>query len=149
MKISLKAKNMVLEQSWEDTGYGSFSTGVNVDIYFDEHEEWNKTMSNTLFTDNIKIEYKGQKLMAFWRYDQFPYYLCGEVDHFKDDGMVYVKSYQGSFKPVAIFPYEKGEEIKEELECLKGAYDRAHRELKENFEEQAQDIVGNLWHFKK
>lgn len=45
--------------------------------------------------------------MAFWKYDQFPYCSWGEIDEIRND-KVYIKSYQGWFKPFLITDYESG-----------------------------------------
>jgi hypothetical protein len=60
-----------------------------------------------------------QKLMAFWKYDLFPYLLWGEVGSINKDGLAYIPSYQGSVKAVLILPLEQGRDLADKLERFK------------------------------
>lgn len=52
-----------------------------------------------------------QGLMAFWEYSSFPYLCWGEIEYIRSDGMVYVSSYQGTFRPLLILPMKDGEAL--------------------------------------
>lgn len=75
-------------------------------------------------------------LWAVWRYDQFPYYLCAQVEKFTPDGRVYVKGYTGMvFRPVTILPGKKGEDFRRYLTAARTVY----REMQECFENAVRD----------
>jgi hypothetical protein len=82
-----------------------------------------------------------QKLMAFWKYPNFPYCLSGEVGEMKDD-LVYIKSYQSWFKPFLLTEYNYGLELKNKLEILE---DEKRVELKKidiKYQSKLQNILG-------
>ena len=63
------------------------------------------------------------KLYAFWKYDQFPYVLGGEVRTFLEDGSVTIQGYGGmAFTPVKVVPLKSGLALREELNAVKEAY---------------------------
>ena len=57
------------------------------------------------------------KKMIFWSYDQFPYMLASP-GHMDDNGLAYVPSYMGYFKPVKVMSLESGKKLKTKLETL-------------------------------
>jgi predicted DNA-binding antitoxin AbrB/MazE fold protein len=59
------------------------------------------------------------ELMAFWKYDRFPYLLCGTITSTGINGYVRIKEYgNGSFKPEFILNMEEGQKLKTDLMCL-------------------------------
>ena len=58
-----------------------------------------------------------QRLMAFWKYDLFPFLKGGEVEEFNNNESVKIKgSY--SFFYSFILPYEKGVQLLKKLDDL-------------------------------
>lgn len=60
---------------------------------------------------------EGPKVMAFWKYDLFPYVLCAE-GYVQDDGWVYCPSYQSKFFPLKVMEMEDGMKLKDDLAVL-------------------------------
>ena len=86
-------------------------------------------------TINLKSELlvqEPQKLYAFWKYSEYPYVLGGPIERFTADGLVYISSYQGSFRPVLILPLQDGLKIQERLSDLREAYKTAQVVLHRN-----------------
>ncbi len=71
-----------------------------------------------------------QKLFAFWRYDLFPYILGGEVEKIREDGKVFIKSYEHWFKPILIVPKSTGELLLENFQRLKNEFNKEINELR-------------------
>ena len=65
------------------------------------------------------------KYMAFWKYDLYPYLLCGEINErqpsklWKNKLCYYVDSYQGYYAPEFILPIKEGKILKNYLDELK------------------------------
>lgn len=74
--------------------------------------------------------------MAFWKYDRFPYLLCGTIEEILDTGLAKIKEYgHGCFRPTFILPLEPGLKLKAELEALeKDHLSRMKRVQKESDE---------------
>lgn len=69
---------------------------------------------------------------AFWKYDLFPYVAGGAFTRINDDGTVYAPSYQGVFRPIAIFNETSGKVLADQLTVL-----RKQREaMLENLDQQ-------------
>lgn len=74
-----------------------------------------------------------EEMMAFWKYDQFPFLLGGTVNKMFEDGRVRTIEYGGySFRPVFIVPKETGKKLKEDLENSLIKYNNALAKLKES-----------------
>lgn len=74
------------------------------------------------------------KLYAFWRYDQFPYFLGAEILHMHSSGSIEPKGYKGyRFFPVCILPLGAGKRIHEELKKLEEAYKSAQEKLRKEY----------------
>jgi len=72
-------------------------------------------------------------LYAFWKYDQFPYVLGGEVRTFLKDGSVTVRGYDGmAFTPVKIVPAKVGLALRETLNGLTEEYRQAQQKILED-----------------
>lgn len=81
------------------------------------------------------------KLMAFWKYDMFPYLLWGEVYYMEND-KVLVKGYEGiSFYPVLIVEYEFGKKLATELERIKRQRNDNITNINERFNSKLQDLL--------
>lgn len=62
----------------------------------------------------------GKPLYAFWKYDQFPFFLGGEVAEVLPDGSVRIVGYGGySFVPVKLLPLKQGLDLHQKLADLK------------------------------
>lgn len=90
-----------------------------------------------------------KKTYAFWKYDQYPYFLGGEVYVAKSKyGKPYVPSYQSSFTPILVTDEERGVVLMEKLEHLQDTYREAlfdmHREFNELLKEVAPEIADKI-----
>lgn len=83
-------------------------------------------------------------MIAFWRYDLFPYCLSGKVDRENPNGSVYVREYQGNFYPIAILPDAEGEKIAKALDELRLRYADASRALLAEYTDEAGRIADFL-----
>ena len=88
----------------------------------------------------LRKQTKAPRLFAFWKYDLFPYYLGGAVKRMDEKGRVYIKSYQGWFKPLILLPLDEGKRLNEELEKLRAK----HRLLTEELNKRLTAEVDNL-----
>ena len=80
-------------------------------------------------------------MMAFWKYDQFPYLLGGTITKVMDDGIVKIHEYGNScFRPVFIVPKSQGEELLNELENLR----KKHRQELEDVLKSNRIIANKL-----
>lgn len=62
-------------------------------------------------------------LWAIWPYDQFPFYLCAQVECFTEDGRVHVKGYGGYvFRPVTVLHGKGGEDFRAYLTAASTVY---------------------------
>ena len=84
-----------------------------------------------------------KKLFAFWKYDQFPYCLGGEITDMRDNGSIETVEYgRGAyFKPVLILPLEQGKATMKELKVLEAARAEAIKAVNKTFQEQALKII--------
>lgn len=82
-----------------------------------------------------------QRLVAFWRYDLYPYILGGEATEMDDRGYVHVPSYQGRFKPIKILPYEPGMKLLEKLKELEAEYKNAQADLRGEWENKLERVM--------
>ena len=59
-------------------------------------------------------------LYAFWPYDQYPYFCCGEVTRMHESGMVETKEYGpgSTVWPVLLVPLNAGRRLKDKLQFL-------------------------------
>ena len=72
-------------------------------------------------------------LYAFWKYDQFPYVLGGEVLTFLKNGGVTVRGYTGElFTPIKIVPWAAGVELHAMLNEVKEEYRQAQQKILED-----------------
>ena len=83
-----------------------------------------------------------QKLFAFWKYGSFPYILGGEVARFCDDGLVYIDSYQGTFRPVRVVLLAEGKALWDKLSELRQDHDDAEKKLREDYLAMAEKLFG-------
>ncbi len=60
-------------------------------------------------------------LFALWRYDQFPYFVGGEVVLMNSRGYVQTKEYGRQYRmnPTKVLPLEAGRKLLEDLKALK------------------------------
>lgn len=73
------------------------------------------------------------ELYAFWRYDQFPYVLHGNVVDLRRDGCVRVEGYlTTAFYPLLLLPKEEGQKLGREINKLRAE----HRAAREEFEKE-------------
>lgn len=76
---------------------------------------------------------------AVWRYDTYPYILCGKViGEPDDDGKVKVDGYQGFlFHPVDLISDKRGKEVMVSIMQARRLYDRKCKEIQD-------EIAGDL-----
>ena len=89
------------------------------------------------------------KEYAFWKYDQFPYVLGGEISRyveFNGRQMVEVVSYGKGhwFKPIKILPLAEGLEIQKKLNILASERDQLLNNVNDLFETKLQAINAGL-----
>lgn len=82
------------------------------------------------------------RLMAFWRYDAFPFVLWGEIERTTDTGYVIVKGYKGyHFTPLFITNLENGTLIADALEQLKAERLNALSTIERDFKQKLLEIT--------
>lgn len=91
---------------------------------------------------NPPVKFETPLLMAFWRYDTFPYCLCGTVTELREDGLVMTSNY-GSyhFKPFLLLPLASGQELEDKLEALRSDHDRALAKVNKEFDNKLKEII--------
>lgn len=84
--------------------------------------------------------------MAFWKYDLFPYILCGEVDEKHSTGdKLYIPSFQGMVsRPGLLFTLSivDGKKLEESIRKIKIERRREERELHEKYMSLLNDALG-------
>jgi hypothetical protein len=82
------------------------------------------------------------KLVAFWKYDIYPYVLYGSVEKINpESGQVYVPTYQGWFNPLAIYPYEKANEV---IATLNNLVEKHKDRIRAAWLQSSLDLAGSL-----
>ena len=83
------------------------------------------------------------KLYAFWKYDQFPCVLGGEVTNMSTDGSVETIGYgKGSwFTPFKLVPLTEGRRIMSELNQLEHEYHVAQSNLAKEFVDRRNKLI--------
>jgi hypothetical protein len=87
-----------------------------------------------------------QKLFAFWEYNgtHGSTYLGAEVICFTPTGRVKAKGYDGmNFKPVAIFPFDKGEFLLEKISALDRELDSKIDALRISTAKKRDDLLND------
>ena len=85
-------------------------------------------------------------MIAFWKYDQFPFVLSGtvtgyEVGYDNNERVITQEYGMGSlFKPIIIFPDIKGKEIQAHLKSIEEEYDRDIADLKDRYAEKVKAV---------
>lgn len=85
---------------------------------------------------------KKQTLIAFWKYDSFPFLLHGEVEEVKTRGLVSVKKYGSLFRPTIILPENEGKAFIETLEELTNDYVAEIQAVKTKFRDKLINKAG-------
>jgi len=85
-------------------------------------------------------------LYAFWPYDQYPYFLCGEVTKMHESGAVETVGFGPGhrFMPVLIRPLNAGLRLREKLDVLREDYRAAHLAVEKDFKERLAAHVPEL-----
>jgi len=84
-------------------------------------------------------------LFAFWPYDQYPYFCCGEVTRIRDDGLAAIKEFGNAlFKPVLILPLSAGKQLKAKLQFLEHTYREETANLRKTADERLLNHVPEL-----
>jgi len=81
-----------------------------------------------------------QEVIAFWKYDRYPYCLWGLVDKFKDD-RVYINSYLGWFRPFLVVEKEYGNKLITQLMQLEYCRIEDMEKVKQEFEERLDQLI--------
>ena len=86
---------------------------------------------------------KNKPLFAFWKYDQFPFVLGGEVTDMKSDGAVETKEYGPGyyFTPIKFLPLDEGKKKMAELRKLQDEYRDAQKKISEDFLDKRKLIL--------
>ena len=84
-----------------------------------------------------------QKQYAFWRHDQFPFFLGGVVREMTVNGWVEIEGYGKGhmFNPVRIVPLKAGLVIKRKLDSLKKERAAHLKTMNENFEAELKKFT--------
>jgi hypothetical protein len=83
-----------------------------------------------------------QKLMAFWKYDLFPYVLCGKLKKIKSNGFVEPVGHQGrSFRPIKILPLEEGKIIKDKIDKIVSEDNLLREKIRKESMSKLVDII--------
>lgn len=86
------------------------------------------------------------KQIAFWRYDQFPFVLSGEVVKMNDEGKVTTKEYGIGFwfNPIKILPLAAGKKLSEALRKLTRDYSAAANKFEAEWRGKATALYGKV-----
>lgn len=90
---------------------------------------------------------KKQKLIAFWKYDLYPYLLWGEIDTkffpklWKNKLTYYIPSYQSYMAPVFILEGKAGEIMGNYLERLMQDKRNAIKKIDEEYKEHLKRVL--------
>ena len=74
-----------------------------------------------------------KRLMAFWKYDRFPYVVAGEIDGFDSEGNPMWKGTGYRIQRqsiIAIVPYQDGQIYQKKLEYWKKEYEEQTKKVK-------------------
>lgn len=82
-------------------------------------------------------------MIAFWKYDLYPYMLGGKYTEVKKD-LVYVPSYQGWYKPTLVLDDERGKRLLETLKSLEKRYKEESKDLLETYKKKCDDEIAFL-----
>jgi hypothetical protein len=85
-----------------------------------------------------------QKLMGFFRYDQFPFVIGLEIEKFDDNGRAYVHQV-GWYRPdqiVTIRPVKPGRVIKEAISNLATEHSRRQRDVTDEMRKKVEELLG-------
>ena len=82
-------------------------------------------------------------MVAFWRYDSFPFVLGGHVTKLRADGSVETRQYGHGyyFTPFKILPKEAGEAVLEEFKKLREEHDTATRALNKEWQGKLLELL--------
>ena len=83
-----------------------------------------------------------QRIIAFWRHDQYPYVLGAEVLTIHSEGFE-CKGFEGFFvKPEKILPYKQGLELLNRLKVLQTNRTLELIRLKNEWDQKAAEVFG-------
>ena len=86
-----------------------------------------------------------KKTYAFWRYNQYPYFLGGLIDKDRSSGnLVYVPSHQGYFNPILTCDGDEGLELMEKLKHLRIAHLEALLDLRTDFAKLLSEVAPEI-----
>lgn len=89
-----------------------------------------------------KPSQKVSGMFAFWRYDQYPYVLGGEIDMMDDEGLVRVPSYGNAwFQPIKLVPIKKGKELLEAMKGYPNGLEAQRKRALEEFEDKWDETL--------
>lgn len=84
-------------------------------------------------------------MIAFWKYDQFPFCLHSPVASEESDGRVRISGYGGMLvKPFAYLPDVQGEKVSADLDALKAEYEAKKSELLAEYKAKAKQVANFL-----
>jgi hypothetical protein len=86
--------------------------------------------------------YKPGHHVAVWKYDLYPYYLCGVIEDYVANGRVKVKGYGGYiFKPIKTIWGKEAEEFLKAFEELRDTHSEAKRVFDAIWKEAAEKLL--------
>lgn len=90
-----------------------------------------------------KIQTCAEEMVAFWRYDHFPFVLGGHVTKLRGDGAVETRQYDlgNFFKPFRILPKGKGEEALVQLHNIREEHNKATRVFNKEWQGKLLEIL--------
>lgn len=83
-----------------------------------------------------------KRMIAFWRYDLFPFVLGSEVTKMDDRGRVVTKGYGPGhwFTPIKLLPLKSGLALLAKLQALASAHGAERAALDRDFRERAETL---------
>lgn len=90
---------------------------------------------------------KKQKFIAFWKYDLYPYLLCGEIDLkfspklWKNRLTYYIPSYQSYMCPEFILEGKNGDNVENYLKRLRQDKINAIKRIDEEYDNQLKRVL--------
>lgn len=83
-------------------------------------------------------------IYVVWKYDHYPYFLCGEVSKYLSNGYVEVKGYGGSrFKPLKFIWGKFAHTLKGRIDALQIDECKARKEHDQDWRAKANSLFDN------
>lgn len=85
-------------------------------------------------------------MVGVWRYDGYPYFLCGNVDKFYDDNRATIKEYGPGyhFTLIKVLYGEEGDEFIEKFKKLRDDHEQVSQNFRNHWKEKAIELLGKI-----